>query len=116
MMSEAELADIFDGITSEKFKTDTEYVEKIYDRVVAFKGQEQISFKDSIKISINVLIDGDTFVKYCRRGKPHKRYVFLSQDEKAVCWGKNARVSRARRIKLEDVREVRMGHNTTAVL
>jgi hypothetical protein len=62
-----------------EFKTDTLYIEKIYERIRAFNNVE--TTKETIKLSTNVLQAGETFLKYGRAGKPHKRYVYASDDE-----------------------------------
>jgi hypothetical protein len=32
------------------------------------------------------LIKGDNFMKYGRKGKPHQRKVWISENEDRICW------------------------------
>lgn len=38
---------------------------------------------------IKLLKEGEEFTKYGNDGDPHTRFVFLSKDEKSICWKKN---------------------------
>ena len=49
----AKLDEMFSRIMKQEFKTDTQYVEKIYERIRAFNHEE--TTKDTIKRSANVL-------------------------------------------------------------
>jgi hypothetical protein len=33
-----------------------------------------------------MLKKGETFIKYGKYGKPHERFVFLTEDEKRIVW------------------------------
>jgi len=37
--------------------------------------------RETIKMSTSILQKGETFVKYGKVGKPHKRFVYVSEDE-----------------------------------
>ena len=79
------LEGMFDRIMANEFKTDTQYVEKIYERIRAFNHEEKTT-KDTIKRSANVLQSGEHFLKYGRMGKPHMRFVYVSDDEDCLYW------------------------------
>lgn len=70
---------MFDRIMKNQFKTDTLFVEKIYERIRAFNHEE--TTKETIKLSTNVLQSGESFLKFGRRGTPHLRFVYVSDDE-----------------------------------
>lgn len=70
---------MFDRIMLNEFKTDTMFVEKIYERIRAFNHEE--TTKETIKLSTNVLQSGESFLKFGRMGKPHLRFVYVSDDE-----------------------------------
>jgi hypothetical protein len=67
-----------------EFKTDTQYVEKIYERIKAFNHEE--TTRDTIKRSTNILQAGERFLKYGRMGKPHMRFVQVSEKEDFIYW------------------------------
>lgn len=115
---EQRINDIFDRVMNNEFKTDTLYIEKIYERIRAFNNVE--TTRETIKLSTNVLQQGETFLKFGRSGKPHKRFVYSSDDEQNIFWCKlsegNNRRSRIRQIKCEDIIDIRVGCNTTTIL
>ena len=103
-------------MTSE-FKTDTQFVEKIYERIRAFNHEE--TTKETIKRSTTILQTGENFLKFCRLGKPHLRYVYVSDDEKNIYWCEkkdNNRKSNIKSIRCEDIIDIKVGYNVTSVL
>lgn len=66
--TEEELGEIYDAIIVNEFKVIPAYIEKIYDWVNAFSNNSKLSFHDVIKITINVISEGDVFTKFCRNG------------------------------------------------
>jgi Sec7-like guanine-nucleotide exchange factor len=78
------LEEMFARIITNEFKTDTQYVEKIYERIRAFNHEE--TTKDTIKRSANILQAGEHFLKFGRLGKPHMRFVYVSDDEECIFW------------------------------
>jgi hypothetical protein len=79
------LEDMYSRIMANEFKTDTQYVEKIYERIRAFNHEEKPT-RETIKRSTNVLQAGEFFLKFGRMGKPHMRYVQVSDDEEMIYW------------------------------
>jgi hypothetical protein len=63
------------------------------------------------------VVAGHIFIKYGRRGKPHPRRVWLSEDLRVLCYQdamkKKARITQ---LPLEEITDVAVGHDTTEVL
>jgi hypothetical protein len=79
------LEEMYSRIMANEFKTDTQYVEKIYERIRAFNHEKKPT-RETIKRSTNVLQAGEFFLKFGRMGKPHMRYVQVSDDEEMIYW------------------------------
>ena len=63
------------------------------------------------------VIQGASFRKYGRRGKPHERYVWISEKEDFIYW-KNPKQSKptVKSIPMHEVKDIHVGHNSTAIL
>jgi len=111
------LGQIYDRIVKDEFKTDTDELEKIYDRLSMFKVDEdkEVSSKDILKMTTHVVTTGDVFVKYGRSGNPHNRYVFLSEDQLKLCWQDKERTGPIRFILISEIRDVELGSTRTKV-
>jgi hypothetical protein len=115
-------------------------VEKIYERIRAFN-HEETTTKDTIKRSANILQSGEHFLKFGRMGKPHMRFVYVSDDEECIFWceltGNESKMninngstkaekglertnifgkSNIKCIKCEDIVDIKVGYNASAVL
>jgi hypothetical protein len=121
------LDDIYARIMKQEFKTDTQYVEKIYERIRAFNHEE--TTKDTIKRSANVLQAGEHFLKFGRMGKPHMRFVYVSDDEESIFWCELKEEatrkeqpsfffggSKIKCIRCEDIIDIKVGYNASSVL
>lgn len=62
-----------------EFKTETQFVEKLYERIRAFNGDT--TPKETTKMSASILQKEETFLKYGKLGTPHKRFVYFSENE-----------------------------------
>eukprot|EP00826_Nyctotherus_ovalis_P006398 TRINITY_DN11508_c0_g3_i2.p1 TRINITY_DN11508_c0_g3~~TRINITY_DN11508_c0_g3_i2.p1 ORF type:complete len:310 (-),score=125.80 TRINITY_DN11508_c0_g3_i2:46-975(-) len=110
------LAKIYDRIVREEFKTDTDEVEKIYNKLSMFQADEAaISSKDLLKMTTHVMIAGDTFLKYGRSGNPHHRHVFLQTEPPRLCWQSKERREAARFIDIGNIVDVELGSTRTEV-
>jgi cytohesin/brefeldin A-inhibited guanine nucleotide-exchange protein len=61
---------------------------------------------DTMKKALNLAFDlmkGSNLIKYGRRGEPKPRKMFLSEDERRVCWRAIDREEPARYINISDV-------------
>ena len=105
---------MYDRIMRKEFKTDTQYVEKIYERIRAFTHMESTT-KDTIKKSSNILQTGEYFLKYGRHGKPHKKFIYVSDDEESLFWCvmKGDKKSNIKWFKCEDILDIKVGFNST---
>ena len=67
---------------------------------------------------IGLLKLGQTFLKYGNKGKPHERFVYLSQDEKKLLWKPLTCTcfSKERYIKTEKLTTVYMGTSNSQIL
>ncbi len=129
----SKLEEMFARIMAHEFKTDTQYVEKIYERIRAFNHEE--TTKDTIKRSTNILQAGEHFLKFGRIGKPHMRFVYVSDDEESIFWcvlnndesctaksesrltPMSGRVkSKIKCIKCDDIIDIKVGYNASNVL
>ena len=102
---------------NKEFKTDTQFVEKIYERIRAFNNEE--TTKEAIKMSTNILQKGETFLKFGKLGEPHKRFVYVSDDERNLFWCKlkdGNRRSKIRCLPCSSIVDIKVGCNTTAIL
>lgn len=128
---------MYSRIMANEFKTDTQYVEKIYERIRAFNHEEKPT-RETIKRSTNVLQAGEFFLKFGRMGKPHMRYVQVSDDEEMIYWyevsqedqesiqevknrGMNLMQRLGTRAQLkwicsEDIVDIKVGYNASPVL
>jgi hypothetical protein len=105
-------------------------VEKIYERIRAFNHEG--ATRDTIKRSTNILQSGEEFLKFGRMGKPHMRYVYVSDEEDCIYWcvladkngaaGNNASStnifgkSKIKCIRCEDIIDIKVGYNASPVL
>ena len=92
-------------------------LEKIYDRINAFLLDENLNInkKQMLKMATTVVLDGDNFLKFGRSGKPHSRYVFLTQDESQLCWMDKSRKGNSRSIPVSQIYDVEIGSTRTKV-
>ncbi len=111
------LGEIYDRIVKDEFKTDTDELEKIYDRLSMFRVDEDndVSSKDMLKMTTHVITTGDVFLKYGRMGSPHNRYVFLSENQQRICWQDQERKGTVRFVLAADIRDVELGSTRTKV-
>eukprot|EP01022_Parablepharisma_sp_SALTPOND_P004529 TRINITY_DN120462_c2_g1_i1.p1 TRINITY_DN120462_c2_g1~~TRINITY_DN120462_c2_g1_i1.p1 ORF type:complete len:674 (-),score=78.24 TRINITY_DN120462_c2_g1_i1:3202-5223(-) len=111
------LGQIYDRIVKDEFKTSTDELEKIYDRLSMFKVEEdkEVSSKDRLKMTTHVVTTGDVFLKYGRMGNPHNRYVFLSENQERLCWQNKERTGAVRFIPTFEIRDVELGSTRTKV-
>ncbi len=111
------LGEIYERIVKDEFKTDTDELEKIYDRLSMFKVDETsaVSPKDLLKMTTHVITTGDVFLKYGRQGNPHNRYVFLTENLERICWQSKERTGTPRFILVSDIRDVELGSTRTKV-
>lgn len=52
---------------------------------------------------------GTKFIKYCRRSKPKRRLVFLSEDETMIMWKEPDSKQKARFMLVKDLETVMIG-------
>ncbi len=111
------LGQIYDRIVKDEFKTDTDEIEKIYDRLSMFKVDEDndVTSKDILKMTTHVMTTGDVFLKYGRMGSPHNRYVFLSENQQRLCWQDKERTGVVRFVLTGEIRDVELGSTRTKV-
>lgn len=62
------------------------------------------------------VITGELFKKYGRRGKPHARYVWISEREDFFYWKNPDKPSNVKSIRFYEVKDILVGYNSTAVL
>ena len=80
-------------------------VEKVVEKVVAN------NFDNNTKISI---YHGGIFIKHGRKGKPHVRFVWVSKDQKYICWRKVGSSSEiSRKLPVVTLLKVVAGRNCT---
>ncbi len=111
------LGQIYDRIVKDEFKTGTDELEKIYDRLSMFKVDEdnEVTSRDILKMTTHVVTTGDVFLKYGRAGSPHDRYVFLSENQEKLCWQNKDRTGNPRFIMTSEIRDVELGSTRTKV-
>ena len=110
------LGKIYERIVKEEFKTDTDEVEKIYDRLSMLQMDEaEVSSKDMLKMTTHVMVTGDVFIKYGRSGNPHNRYVFLQTESQRLCWQDKKRKEKARYIDIGSIIDIELGSTRTKV-
>ena len=133
-----QFGDIYDRIQHMQFKTDTQDIEQVFERIRPFfsetSNQQQRSLtvvQRQVAQQSSLIKSGDSFVKYGRYGTPHIRFVYISQDEKYLVWCvKNFEIghqqlgeqvmqgveSKVKRILLRDIIDVRTGVSGSPVL
>jgi hypothetical protein len=80
-------------------------LEKVVEKVVAN------NFDNNTKISI---YHGGIFIKHGRKGKPHVRFVWVSKDQKYICWRKVGSSSEiSRKLPVVTLLKVVAGRNCT---
>lgn len=116
-ITEDYLGQIYDRIVNEEFKTDTDDLEKIYNRLSMFKleDDDEVISKDILKMTTHVVTTGDIFLKYGRRGSPHERCVFLLMDPQRLCWQNKERNGEIKFILTEQIHDVELGSTRTKV-
>lgn len=103
-VSEEYLGALYDRVVAKEFKTYSDEIEKIYERISQLNiDQSSLSQMEILKLTTNVVMTGDYFIKFGRRGSPHNRYVFLSNDQNQLCWQKKNKKGRIRYILTKDV-------------
>jgi hypothetical protein len=81
------LEGMYDRIVRDKFETETNYIEKVYDRLHMLNLNISVSGIARVLNSAVELIQGHIFIKYCRhRVKSVQRKLFLSQKEDQLMW------------------------------
>jgi hypothetical protein len=71
---------MYDRITRDKFETETNYIEKIYDRLHLLNLNISVTGIARVLNSAVELIKGHTFMKYCQsKAKSVIRRIYLSQ-------------------------------------
>ncbi|KRX09995.1 Sec7 domain [Pseudocohnilembus persalinus] len=110
---------LYDNITKQKFETKVDDIEKGLDKIMAIYGQqgadEHLSQQDLQKIEHDLKNQKYNYLKYGRKGKPHSRVVFLSQNGDQVCWHDSGKNDPPRSIKINDIIDLAMGSQTTEV-
>ena len=107
-----ELSEIYNRICKEGFRTDTQKIDVIFQRLGAFYDYKRV-------MDESMIFDGQLFLKFGRRGKPHNRLIYMDKDCVNIIWcirDDNKVESRVRRIKTADIFEVRVGVNASTVL
>ncbi|EEQ98780.1 guanyl-nucleotide exchange factor, putative [Perkinsus marinus ATCC 50983] len=82
-----ELGQMYDRIVAKEFRPDTTPQELMYVRLA--KNPQYSADEKNVAASaedIHRMKKGDNFLKFGRRGRPHPRRVFLSEDESRICW------------------------------
>lgn len=71
---------------------------------------------EDVLYRLNKLSGGNVFTKHGRRGKPHARKVWLSDDLEEIWYQDPEQKKRAKKIRCEAITDVYIGRDTTAVL
>ena len=105
------LEGMYDRIVRDKFETETNYIEKIYDRLHMLNLNISVSGIARILNSAVELIKGHIFIKYCRNSvKSVQRKLFLSQKEDQLLWlDPNKPNKEPRFIMLKDIVDLTLG-------
>ena len=83
----AYLEDMYDRIVRDKFETETNYIEKVYDRLHLLNLNISVSGIARVLSSAVELIEGHIFIKYCKnRVKSVQRKLYLSPKEDQLLW------------------------------
>ena len=108
------LEGMYDRVTQEKFETETNFIEKIYDRLSMLKvnlNGERVA--EILKSSVE-LLKGHIFIKYCLGVvKSVQRKIFLSDDEKMLKWvDPNKEGDTPRSLSLDNMIDLTLGCNS----
>ena len=101
-----QLADIFDRICQNEIKTDTLKSEKAYNRLGSFFAKES---------NHELFLNGEIFLKYGKKGDPHKRLVYFDENHDNLIWSKENKTN-IRKIPTSEIHEVKPGVTTSKVL
>jgi cytohesin/brefeldin A-inhibited guanine nucleotide-exchange protein len=115
-LSHEYLEKMYDNIVKEKFETKVDYIELMYNRLQLGNIDLQgASLKTAMEIATE-MIKGAQFVKYGRRGTPHKRFVWISEQEDYIYWKDLAKATeKPRSMPFADIEDIFVGCNTTGV-
>ena len=117
LVTEEHLGQIYDAVVKAEFKTNTDELEKIYNRLSASSLEEdnELISRDILKMTTHVVTTGDVFLKYGRSGNPHERYVFLLEDPPRLCWQNKGKTGIPRFILNQQILDVELGSTRTKV-
>ncbi|EGR32576.1 hypothetical protein IMG5_076790 [Ichthyophthirius multifiliis] len=113
------LGELYDNIVKEKFETKIDYIEQI-NRISIDELKNQ-----DIQQLVCFLQGGVNMLKYGRKGKPHMRKIFLSQNLEKIIWmecdfvynnNNNKKGRRERFILVKDLKDICLGAGSTEVM
>ena len=92
---------MYDRIVNDKFETEVNYVEEIYNRLHMLNLNITVSGLSQILSNVMELMKGHIFIKFCvNKVKSVQRKIYISEDEKEIRWvDANNKLERHRYIK-----------------
>ena len=105
------LHEMYERIVTDKFLTETNYIEKIYNRLHMLNLNVTVSGLSKVLNSVMELIGGHIFIKFCAgKVKSVQRKIFLSPDEKEIRWiDPNKTFEKYRCIRVTDIVDLTLG-------
>jgi hypothetical protein len=102
---------MYDRIVRDKFETETNYIEKVYDRLHMLNLNVSVTGVARAMNSAVELMKGHIFIKYCQhKAKAVQRKVYLSQGEEQLLWvDPNIANDQPRSILIKDIVDLILG-------
>mmetsp|Transcript_39488 Transcript_39488/g.37953 ORF Transcript_39488/g.37953 Transcript_39488/m.37953 type:complete len:183 (-) Transcript_39488:312-860(-) len=107
-VSREELYALYDRIAKQEFESKVEWQEQAFKRIGMIENELGDIFSG----------EGTKFLKYGRRGKPHFKQVYITEDQSRLFWGeiKNGMKKKMKWLWLKEVQEVLVGSDHTKVM